>query len=123
MVGVADHRGEVVTVVDLRRRLGLPAPSTSRSTKWIVVTAGDRGVALIVDKVTGVFGTAAAEPRSADALGLSKSPCSVTSVWRHEGHLVFVLDIDHVAHLDLPLESEVFAQLSRAAAIDERADG
>lgn len=35
--GVADYRGEVVPVVDLRDRFGLPAVQASRKTKWVVV--------------------------------------------------------------------------------------
>jgi purine-binding chemotaxis protein CheW len=40
VVGVADYRGEVVPVVDLRMRFGLPAAAATRKTKWIVVDVG-----------------------------------------------------------------------------------
>lgn len=35
--GVADYRGDVVPVVDLRERFGLPSVPRSRKTKWIVL--------------------------------------------------------------------------------------
>jgi chemotaxis signal transduction protein len=35
--GVADYRGEVVPVIDLRERFGLPAIPLSRKTKWVVL--------------------------------------------------------------------------------------
>jgi purine-binding chemotaxis protein CheW len=38
--GVADYRGEVVPVVDLRERFGLPAVPPTRRQKWIVVDVG-----------------------------------------------------------------------------------
>lgn len=61
IAGVADHRGEVVTVVNLRQHLGLPAlqndPLARRRSKWILIQAGQAPVGLIVDHVTDVFGT------------------------------------------------------------------
>jgi purine-binding chemotaxis protein CheW len=41
--GVADYRGEVVPVVDLRERFGLPEVAPSRKTKWIVLDVGPAG--------------------------------------------------------------------------------
>src|SRR5690606_25772352 len=38
--GVADYRGVVVPVLDLRERFGL-LPAESRRTKWIVLDVGD----------------------------------------------------------------------------------
>src|SRR5687767_5938994 len=56
VVGVADHRGQVVPVIDLRRRFGLPLIEITRRTKWIIVRAGERASGLVVDAVTDVFG-------------------------------------------------------------------
>jgi purine-binding chemotaxis protein CheW len=42
VIGVADYRGEVVAVVDLRMRFGMPAAPVTRKTKWIVVDVGAR---------------------------------------------------------------------------------
>src|ERR1700760_1011361 len=57
VAGVADHRGDVVPVIDLRARFGLPAIEPTRQTKWILVDIGDRTLGLMVDGVTEVFGT------------------------------------------------------------------
>lgn len=50
--GVADYRGEVVPVVDLRERFGLPSIAPSRKTKWVVLDvsggAKPRSVARLV---------------------------------------------------------------------------
>ena len=83
--GVADYRGEVVPVIDLRERFGLPAVPTSRKTKWIVLDvgaaigarrrasppsiSGGRYAALVVDAVTEVFGLGGGELRPAPPLG------------------------------------------------------
>jgi purine-binding chemotaxis protein CheW len=53
IAGSLNLRGRVVTVVDLRRRLGLPAEKT-RSGNYVVVELGGELYALAVDKVTEV---------------------------------------------------------------------
>src|SRR5262249_3495750 len=65
VIGVADYRGEVVPVVELRLRFDLPRVEPTRKTKWIVVDVAGRVVALVVDAVTEVFGTGGAELRPA----------------------------------------------------------
>jgi purine-binding chemotaxis protein CheW len=54
MEGVVNLRGEVVPVLDVRRRLGLPAAPRTRRTKLLVVTVGGRVIALLVDGVSEV---------------------------------------------------------------------
>jgi len=88
--GVADYRGEVVAVVDMRARFGLlPSPAT-RKTKWILVDLGDRAVALVVDAVTDVFGGPEIKP--APALGGGDEARGLVGVTKHGGGLVFVLE-------------------------------
>jgi purine-binding chemotaxis protein CheW len=52
--GVMNLRGKLVTVVDLRKRLGLPATPAGESSKIIVVDAPDAAVGFLVDEVTEV---------------------------------------------------------------------
>ncbi len=56
ILGVISLRGEIVQVVDLRRRLGLAAAQPDRSSRIIVVHAEDGRVAgLLVDAVVEVL--------------------------------------------------------------------
>jgi purine-binding chemotaxis protein CheW len=52
--GVVDLRGEVVPLVDVRRRLGLPARTPGARPKMLIVNVAGRGLALLVDGVTEV---------------------------------------------------------------------
>lgn len=97
VVGVADHRGEVVPVIDLRRRFNLPSAESSRRTKWIVVQVGQRAAGLVVDAVTDVFGAEDEDQRDVPKLGVGDAARGILSVYKHDGSLVFVLDIDRVA--------------------------
>lgn len=48
--GVIDLRGEIVPVVDLRARFSLPSRPLSPSDQFLIVRAGDRALALRVDR-------------------------------------------------------------------------
>ncbi len=92
--GVMDHRGEVVPVVDLRVRFGLPRLSDPRRAKWILVDMGGRLVGLAVDRVTDVFGSTSEEIHAAPTLGQGDEQRGILGVTKHEGVLAFVLDIN-----------------------------
>jgi purine-binding chemotaxis protein CheW len=105
VIGVADHRGQVVPVVDLRQRFHLDAQAPTRRTKWIIVERGSQGVGLVVDAVTDVFGASPAERREIpDLTGHDRR--GIAAVYARETELVFVLDVDAVTavadDLDLP---------------------
>jgi len=91
IVGVAEHRGLVIPVVDLRLHFGMPADLTRR-TKWILIDLGGDVVGLVVDGVTGVFGAMAEEVRPAPVLGGSDVRRGLTGVASQEGQMVFLLD-------------------------------
>lgn len=97
VLGVADHRGDVVPVIDLRRRFDLPTQESGRRTKWIVVGTSGRPVGLAVDAVTEVFGADPAEQRSVPSLGAGDQARGIADVYLHDGSLVFVIDVDRVA--------------------------
>lgn len=100
--GVADYRGEVVPVIDLRERFGLAPVARSRKTKWIVLDVGPeratgalgcaRYAALVVDAVTDVFGLAGGELRPAPPLGAGDEARGIEGVTTFGPRLVFVLD-------------------------------
>jgi len=94
VAGVADHRGEVIPVLDLRRRFGLPPASDHSRTKWILVDVDGKTVGLVVDQVTDVFGTAGDSLRPAPALGAGDDTRGLEGVITHDGALTFVLDLD-----------------------------
>jgi len=105
VVGVGDHRGEVLPVIDLRLRFGLPRLPNPRRAKWILVNVEGRTVGLVVDRVTDVFGTGGAPLKPPPALGDGDDARGLGGVTTHEGVLTFVLDLSRFADLVLPLGS------------------
>ena len=122
VLGVADYRGVVVPVVDLRVRFGLPPAAESRRIKWIVLevsgkeqsgaaavpSSTGRYAALVVDSVTDVFGTGGADIRPAPPLGSGDDLRGIEGVANHGDRLVFVLDARAFAALaDAALSGEM----------------
>jgi len=97
VAGVADYRGDVVPVIDLRVRFGLPPVTVTRRTKWILVEVGRKLVAVIVDAVTDVFGTGGAELRPAPPLGSGDDVRGIAGVTNFAELMVFVLDPNRFA--------------------------
>lgn len=104
IAGVADHRGEVVAVVDLRTRFGLPRQTDQRRTKWVLVDFQGRTVGLRVDNVTEVFGQAGAPIRPAPELGSGDEVRGLAGVITHDGRMKFVLDLDRIESLTRGLQ-------------------
>ena len=112
VVGVADHRGEVVPIIDLRVRFGLTGSEPTRTTKWILVNSNRGLIGLVVDAVTEVFGTGGEELRPTPEIGGNKDIRGISGVVtrmrgdNQRGTLTFVLDkariVDTVDGLMLP---------------------
>ena len=99
--GVIDLRGRVIPIVDLRERLGLPAPEATKETRIVVLEAGGNTVGLIVDSVDEVrtLPTSEIQPPSA-AITSTDSEFLVgvgrlTDV-RGAQQLVILLDVDRI---------------------------
>jgi len=109
VVGVADHRGEVVPIVELRSRFGLARAPEPRRSKWILVDVQGRPVGLIVDSVTDVFGTGGAQLQPAPELGSGDDLRGILGVTTYEGRLTFVLDVTRFDALVRPLDLRMAA--------------
>ncbi len=55
IAGLINLRGEVLTAIDLRARLGLPAADADREPVNVVVRVDDEPVSLLVDEIAGVL--------------------------------------------------------------------
>ncbi len=54
ILGVTALRGPVLPVIDLSRRLGIPAGVRDEKSRIVVVTVNDEEAGIVVDRVTGV---------------------------------------------------------------------
>jgi purine-binding chemotaxis protein CheW len=93
LLGVVALRGEVVEVVDLRRRLGLGASTPDRSNRIIVLHGdADRVTGLLVDSVSEVYRIIDDEVLPAQGLDVT----SVSEVCPRGEEFVSILDVERV---------------------------
>lgn len=115
VLGVADYREEVVPVVDLRRFFGLSPEEPSRRTKWVILDAGGRLVGIVVDAVLDVFSSAENRQREVPVLDERHRERGITSAYRHEERLVFLLDADRLAEPAMQIPSQELSFLPSEA--------
>jgi purine-binding chemotaxis protein CheW len=72
--GVIRLRGDVIPVVDVRKRFGLPATPATRKSRFLVVNVAGRRIALVVDEVREVLRLPRGEIRPAPPLGTPGGP-------------------------------------------------
>jgi purine-binding chemotaxis protein CheW len=66
--GVFRLRGEVIPVIDVRKRFGLPAGPLGRRSRYVIVNVAGRRLGLVVDEVCEVVRLARSEIRAAPTL-------------------------------------------------------
>jgi purine-binding chemotaxis protein CheW len=110
VAGVADHRGEIVPIFDLRVRFGLSPLPDPRRAKWILIDVEGRGIGLMVDRVTDVFGTGGAEIKPPPVLGGGEDTRGIAGVTTRDGELTFVLDVDRFESLLDPILQQSLPQ-------------
>lgn len=93
VIGVVSVRGQLVTIIDLRRRLRLPESPLDGRTR-ILLTSLDHGeaIGLLVDEVMQVYRLADSQIEPAHVLGGDQPP-HITGIGRPEGALLILLDL------------------------------
>jgi len=96
ILGLISLRGEIVQVVDLRRRLGLPEAEPTRASRVVIVHGSEgRITGLVVDAVTEVLSVREDSLRPA-----SSESTAVESLFVRGERFVSVLELDRVLSLD-----------------------
>jgi len=118
IAGVADHRSEVVPIIDMRTRFGLPPSERPKKIKWVLVGVAGRTIGLIVDDVVGVVRIHSGDFRGPPDLGSGRQVQGIVSVTTHDGKLLFVLDLSELE----VLASQIPQSSPAGASPDEDAD-
>lgn len=93
VAGLINLRGQVVTALDLRARVGLPPREGDRPSMNIVVRVGDEVVALLVDSIGDVVEVEDKDFESPpDTLGGPLRDL-ITGAYKLPGHLLLSLDV------------------------------
>jgi len=100
LAGVINLRGNVIPVVDLRKKFGLPPTPNTVDTSIIIVeiqAAGELSViGAIVDSVRGVMRCEAKDLEPPPRFGMQLNTSLIQAIAKPEGEFVVILDSDKV---------------------------
>jgi purine-binding chemotaxis protein CheW len=96
VIGVIDHRGDVVPIVDLRLRFRAQTNAPLTHTRWVIANWQGRLTGLVVDRVIEVFSLLESDARPVPDLGYGPDVHGITAAYSHAGRLVFTLDIERI---------------------------
>src|SRR5437868_825637 len=93
LIGVMNLRGRIISVLDLRLGLGLPASDRTRHSRIIVAKAAGTTVGLLVDSASDVLRISAAQVESPATLFPAGHATYVTGLAKLEDRLVVLVDL------------------------------
>ena len=98
--GLINLRGQIVTAIDLRRRLGLPERGEGQPLMNVVVRSSGGGVSLLVDDIGDVVETCAASFESPPETLPLNLRAMIIGIHKLDDRLMHILDCEKVADLD-----------------------
>ncbi len=102
--GVTNLRGRVLPVIDLRRRLGLPAGETGPQTRLIVVSLGGALIGLVVDGVSEVLSLPEGVVEPPSPLVTSLDTAFIQGIAKLPGRLIILVDLRKVLTIEEQVE-------------------
>lgn len=98
--GLINLRGQIVTAIDLRRRLELPLRTDGQQPMNVVVRTSDGVVSLLVDEIGDVVETSADDFEAAPDTISGAARELVTGVYKLKDRLLLALDVERTSALD-----------------------
>jgi len=94
VLGIINLRGNVVTVVDTRIRLGLETSEVTDSTRIVIIEGAKHVVGILVDCVAEVVDLPSSEVESAPNVGNDETAKYVQGVASRDGELLILVDLN-----------------------------
>ncbi len=93
VVGVTNLRGNIVPVIDLKKRLSLPATENSQDTRIIVALLQESKVGMVVDAVSQVIEIEDSQIEATPQISTSVESTYIRGIVKVENLLVIMLDL------------------------------
>lgn len=91
--GVINLRGNIVPIVDMRLRFGLPRADYDNFTVTIILNVGHKVIGIVVDGVSDVVRLSPEQIQPGPAMAAIDASC-ITGLGTLEDHMLILLDID-----------------------------
>ncbi len=93
VMGIINLRGNVVTVLDTRRKFGLPHKEPDDSTRIVVTTIDGQIIGILVDNVSDVMWLRASEMEATPSTRGDESAKFIQGVASRDGELLILVDL------------------------------
>jgi len=114
MEGVINLRGRIVSVLDLRKRLGEAKPGRERRNRILVVQHQGKLSGLIVDSASEVLKIPASDIEPSPTESLEGGIKCVTGLGKHKGRLIVLLDLGKLLEVNAARPSNENAKAQQA---------
>lgn len=104
VLGIINLRGNVVTVIDTRKRFGLLPKEMDDATRIVIIEADDQVVGILVDSVAEVVDLSAEEIESAPNVGTDDNAEFIQGVASLDGELLIIVDLNKLLNDEQWLE-------------------
>lgn len=94
VLGIINLRGNVVTVIDTRRRFGLPDAESDDETRIVIIEADNNVVGILVDSVAEVVDLRTSEIETAPNVGNDESSKYIQGVSSRDDELLILVDVN-----------------------------
>jgi purine-binding chemotaxis protein CheW len=112
VLGIINLRGNVVTVIDTRRRFGLAIGESTEASRILVVELESEVVGFLVDRISDVRHIQPEQVEAAPHLGRQQPASYILGIANHADDLVILVDLASVARLAEAADSAPAAEMS-----------
>ena len=94
VLGIINLRGNVVTVLDTRKRFGLPPHEIDDASRIVIIEVAEHIIGMLVDSVAEVIYLRASEIESAPNVGNEESSRYIQGVYSRDGDLLILVSLE-----------------------------
>ncbi len=105
VVGITEHRNNVIPIINLRARFGLPDKELNGRTKWIIAVIDKKQIGIQVDTVTEVVTVDSSMQKDRPILTVKGEPW-IVDIFQVKGVLIFEINLPAL------IEEQVFFPVS-----------
>ena len=96
MEGVINLRGQLIPIIDLRTRFGMPRAERTKNTRIVVTDVGSKRIGMVVDSVSEVLRIPVEQIEDAPDLGAGVDTEYIRGVGKMGDRLIIMLDLGRV---------------------------
>jgi len=108
VVGIINLRGNVVTVIDTRKRFGLYPKELDDASRIVIIEADNQVIGILVDSVAEVVELRGNEIEAAPTVGSEESSRYIQGVTSRNGELLILVDLNRFLSDEEKAELELF---------------